>query len=234
MNGRIERPVQPPALTESLFGAVRRFWPFVSGRVLPFVLFLLIYRPAFQEIERLYAEGAPTLTLLNKALTLAFIVLILLLFIVRHDPSGPRSTLFGRFVAVAGTFSVALFALVSPVPPRPLLGGIALGIQLIGVTWSLASLVVLGRCFGIFPDVRGLVRRGPYRLVRHPLYLGELVALFGALLPGISVAGFAVWALAAALQIWRTVWEERALRAAFPQQYPAYATRTRRLIPFLW
>ena len=48
-----------------------------------------------------------------------------------------------------------------------------------GLAFSLASVAVLGRCFGILPDVRGLVVRGPYRLVRHPLYLGELTAALG-------------------------------------------------------
>lgn len=49
----------------------------------------------------------------------------------------------------------------------------------IGAFLSLASLLSLGRSFGIFPAWRRLVRRGPYHLVRHPMYLSYLFADVG-------------------------------------------------------
>ena len=51
-----------------------------------------------------------------------------------------------------------------------------------GLAFAIGSVAVLGRCFGILPDVRGLVTHGPYRWVRHPLYLGELTAVLGIVL----------------------------------------------------
>jgi protein-S-isoprenylcysteine O-methyltransferase Ste14 len=100
-----------------------------------------------------------------------------------------------------------------------------------GLIFAIASLAFLGRCFGILPDVRGLVMRGPYRFVRHPLYLGELTALLGIALGSDRWALVVpLWLICVALQLVRTGYEERSLRAEFPE-YGQYAERTKRLIP---
>jgi len=44
---------------------------------------------------------------------------------------------------------------------------------------SLVSLVTIGRHFGVRPALRDLVTRGPYKLVRHPMYLSYIVADIG-------------------------------------------------------
>lgn len=100
-----------------------------------------------------------------------------------------------------------------------------------GLAFSIASVLALGRCFGVLPDVRGLVMRGPYRIVRHPLYLGELVSALG-LVVGTSrpALAAAAWLACIAVQVIRTRYEEDGLRAEFPE-YEQYAERTSRLIP---
>jgi protein-S-isoprenylcysteine O-methyltransferase Ste14 len=88
----------------------------------------------------------------------------------------------------------------------------------------------LGRCFGVLPEARGVVRRGPYRLVRHPVYLGELGAWAGLAIAAPSVANGGVFAGLIVAQVVRMRLEERALAEAFPE-YVAYASTTPSLIP---
>jgi protein-S-isoprenylcysteine O-methyltransferase Ste14 len=96
--------------------------------------------------------------------------------------------------------------------------------------WLLVAVFALGRCFGVLPEARGLVTRGPYRFVRHPVYLGEIGACAGLVLAALSVWNVVALSLVVAAQVVRMRLEERALAAEFPE-YTSYAARTPRLIP---
>jgi protein-S-isoprenylcysteine O-methyltransferase Ste14 len=99
-----------------------------------------------------------------------------------------------------------------------------------GCLWLLASVLVLGRCFGILPEARGLVRRGPYRFVRHPVYLGEITAFAGLTLAALVPRNVGLLAVLVGAQMIRARFEERALSAAFPE-YASYMETTGRLFP---
>jgi protein-S-isoprenylcysteine O-methyltransferase Ste14 len=98
--------------------------------------------------------------------------------------------------------------------------------------WLLVSFITLGRCFGLLPEARGLVTRGPYRLVRHPVYLGEFVAVGGLLIASHTTRNLALAAAIGAAQVVRMRLEERALVEEFPE-YASYSARTPRLVPRL-
>jgi protein-S-isoprenylcysteine O-methyltransferase Ste14 len=103
----------------------------------------------------------------------------------------------------------------------------------LGGAAALTSLVFLGPRFGVLPAWRGLARRGPYRLVRHPLYASELVMVLAAAAAGWSVPALGAGAGAIALLALRIGLEERLL--ARRRSYRRYARRVRwRLVPGLW
>jgi protein-S-isoprenylcysteine O-methyltransferase Ste14 len=98
--------------------------------------------------------------------------------------------------------------------------------------WLLVSFLALGRCFGLLPEARGLVTRGPYRLVRHPIYLGEFGALLGLVLASPTTRNLVLAVAFVVAQTIRMRLEERELADVFPE-YGAYAAGTPRFIPRL-
>lgn len=85
-----------------------------------------------------------------------------------------------------------------------------------------------------FDPPRRLVVRGPYRLVRNPMYLGAGLALAGAALAYRSVALVAYTAaLFVATHLFVVLYEEPTLRSTFGGEYQAYCRRVRRWLPRL-
>lgn len=108
-------------------------------------------------------------------------------------------------------------------------------VALMGVALRFWSIVVLGRFFRGVVTIQAdheVVRRGPYRVVRHPSYLGALVGVFGFGLTGGSIATAAVMTAVLGLGFaYRIAVEERALRAALGVAYEDYMATTGRLLP---
>jgi protein-S-isoprenylcysteine O-methyltransferase Ste14 len=104
------------------------------------------------------------------------------------------------------------------------------GLAAASYAWLLASVLALGRCFGILPEARGLVTRGPYRVVRHPVYLGEIGACAGLVLAAPSPRNLVLAVIFVIAQSIRMRFEEETLLEAFPG-YREYAARTPRILP---
>ncbi|MBM2810520.1 MAG: hypothetical protein HW416_1279 [Chloroflexi bacterium] len=172
-------------------------------------------------IRRPRADGRPGL------------ITALFVSITRGDRRGRQqvvSEFVPALVAIAGTNALFVQGIVPVTHTSALLTipGAALG--LLGICFAIWSLASLGRCFGILPEARGLVTRGPYARIRHPLYLAEIISTFGGLLSTLSLSTVPLFALFVGLQYWRARNEERVLRQTFPE-YAEYQQRTWRILP---
>ena len=114
---------------------------------------------------------------------------------------------------------------------------LGMGVFLLGMvlfTWAVTCLQegFLGK---VAPASNRLVTTGPYRWVRHPLYLSMIVALLGLALAFRSLWGIAgVLALFVPAVVYRARLEEQALGTQFGEDWHAYARRTAFLLPMLW
>ena len=100
---------------------------------------------------------------------------------------------------------------------------------LFGAAFSIWAISHLRASFGLRTAVRELVTSGPYRRIRHPLYFGEIIHLFGITLLAATPAALYLFFVAVTLQVIRAKIEERKFLASVP----AYA-EFRRNTGFLW
>jgi protein-S-isoprenylcysteine O-methyltransferase Ste14 len=166
----------------------------------------------------------------SEVSTLAFFVLLVVMFTVRHTPQRAALGFYPRFAAVAGTFLSVGFLLL---PQKELSYALYLASLLLviaGTVSAICALLVLGRSISLLPEARRLVTTGPYALVRHPLYLGEMVAVAGVALQYLSAWALLLLALVWAFLLQRMKYEERVLFQSFPE-YGDYMARTARLVP---
>ncbi len=156
-------------------------------------------------------------------------------FVVAFLVRRPAHTVSGRLgdwlLAFGGTFGGVLLR---PVGAHPHWGVEAgLGCQLLGLAICLMSLLALGRSFGFAAADRGLVTRGPYAVVRHPVYAAYVLIQLGYLLQSVALWNVLVILVATGCNVGRALAEERLLAAS--GDYAAYRARVRwRLLPGVW
>ena len=121
-------------------------------------------------------------------------------------------------------------------PARVVLSAIGIVVLAAGLTLGVAGFLRLGRRFTALPRPKAggeLVREGPYRLVRHPMYGGIVIAGVGAGLMTVSPMTLLLAAVALGFFTLKSMREEAWLVERFPD-YPAYRASTKRLIPFVY
>jgi protein-S-isoprenylcysteine O-methyltransferase Ste14 len=122
------------------------------------------------------------------------------------------------------------------VDTNPWRSGVGLVLFALGLGFAVWARLHIGRNWGTpmtQKEEPELVTSGPYRLARHPIYSGILVAGVGTAV-ALSWLWLAAVLLAGVYFIYSATVEERYLTEQFPDEYPAYKRSTKMLVPYVF
>lgn len=174
-------------------------------------------------------HAGPLLQCLSQGTTAAYLVLQTYFLAVRPYPIGRAAGIVPRVCALLGAYIPAAMTLLPTESSEKLQLASAI-VTALGTAGAIYVLLHLGTAFSVFPQARRLVITGPYKFIRHPLYLFGELGLFGIALSYAQPWALLLAALSFCAQFPRMHYEEKVLTAAF-SGYATYAARTPRLIP---
>jgi protein-S-isoprenylcysteine O-methyltransferase Ste14 len=160
---------------------------------------------------------------------------------VRRQPSASRATqiCFGLFAGLLiwGQRPLRILAGPTVLPQGPAMDRIALLLTIVGLVFALWSRFTIGRNWSAVVTIKQdheLIRRGPYAIVRHPIYCGFLVALTGTAIERGTIGAFAGVAILAIIFHFKSELEEKFMIERFGDAYRKYRMEVSGMIPFLW
>ncbi|MFF1883185.1 methyltransferase family protein [Pseudarthrobacter sp. NPDC058196] len=173
------------------------------------------------------------LHLTYQVLLTVFYILLVFFLLTRKPASARRGGIMPTVAAYVGSFLSFLFVFAGDSEVPEGFASFAVGLMVLGMSFTVWSLITLGKSFGVEPQVRTLVQHGPYRLIRNPLYVGEMVTLIGAVCFSPTLLKTAILLALAAIQVYRAIQEELLLEENLPE-YSAYKLRSKRFVPGLF
>lgn len=207
-------------------------------KIIPLFWFSLLALASCYKLAKLYQhyDGSfeNILDIIRTIIILLIFYLIVYIYLRRASATvkaqGPKERWLPLFINFFAPVYFGWILKTRGMPPEEIYG-FGLLIALYGWFLSLRSLWFLKHSFSIMAEARKLVTDGPYRTVRHPLYLGEILMVMGLWLMYWSWEAFAIFAISTGLQLYRAKIEERKLREAFPEQYENYLEQTGFIFP---
>ncbi|MBT3301755.1 MAG: hypothetical protein HOD63_10670 [Bacteroidetes bacterium] len=114
---------------------------------------------------------------------------------------------------------------------------ILLIIQISGLFLGIWALYVMGRGnINIPPDLKEnikLTQKGPYKVIRHPMYTAIILTLFPLVIENFSIFRLIIFIILIADLVYKLHWEEKMLLKRFPE-YSTYQKKSSRIIPFIY
>jgi len=111
------------------------------------------------------------------------------------------------------------------------------GVMIFGFGFAIWARMHLGRYWSDRVSVvenHRLIRSGPYRLVRNPIYTGFLMAVLGTAIMMVELRAILALVLMLAAVLYKTHQEEKLLGGQFPREYMEYKRKVKSLIPFVY
>jgi len=139
-------------------------------------------------------------------------------------------SILGLVVMIAAL--VGLYEIGVLFSPQPL----AISLQVIAVALMVWARVTFGRRSfhaAANPTTGGLVTKGPYRYIRHPIYTAACLLGWGAIVVHWSLASVALGVLLFLGGLARLICEEQLVKQTYPE-YLEYSKVTKRMIPYLF
>ncbi len=186
----------------------------------------------FDQISDLFpVDPNKILKISHTGLMICFNALIILLYLLRTHAKSTSKSLPANVVAIIGTFLPLLLSYLSRPQATNLIGIFAADLLIIfGMVFSIYSLSHLGKNFSIIPQARNLIKSGPYKFIRHPLYSGELLCSLGTVLASFSIERAILFLCMVGCQVYRAFQEEKILADVF-SEYQNYRSQTARFLP---
>lgn len=158
--------------------------------------------------------------------------LVVMVFLLLRRPSKQLSVRWSDWLfGVAGTFLPTMIVAPSGEPVLP--GTAVILLILVGLLIHVYAKMSLRRSFGVVAANRGVKMEGPYRVVRHPMYLGYMVTQIGLLAAGPTGINAAIITACWVLFLLRIRAEEAVLGE--DETYRALCAQTRwRLVPGIY